>query len=582
MNSGIYCIINKINNKIYIGQSKNLLKRKKEHKKGLKYGKHHNSHLQNAYDNYGKENFFFKILMYCPQEELNKYEDFFINIFDATNRNKGYNILEFANENPVNKQEVRDKIGLSNTGKIRTEEWKAKASYWNRGKRNAMYGKPGTWLGKKFSEEHKQRISKARFREDIPNGHILYDEWKSGLTTRELAEKYHCSKATIENRIKELGYTFEGNLKGERHPRWTGLATVSKSGTQSYNNKPKYQLSYHGKIIKQSLNKSLLEKLANMINNGTDMKIIDEEFKKVSALDKAKENTTTGIYMLSKQKNEEVYQGFYWRYTYYDENGKKKNISSVNLNNIRNKVISNGLEWLIIDQELAKLSFNENYENMLKYSNYTGIYNVIKQVKNGEQYFAYRYYENKRTKYILSKDLKILEKKVRDKGMKWEIIDDELANKCYFNNDKRYSTGIYRLTKQKKDDVKQGFVWSYSFQDVEKKQKTINYVDLNNVKNYVLNNGLEWIILDEKLAKQSFEENNKNIKNSIKPTNTGIYRVNKIFINDKITYRYECYTNKKRIRLSDRNINSLKQKVKERNLEWKIIDEELANKILKK
>ena len=56
MESGIYCIINKINNKIYIGQSKNLLKRRKEHKKGLKFGTHHNDHLQKAYNNYGKEN----------------------------------------------------------------------------------------------------------------------------------------------------------------------------------------------------------------------------------------------------------------------------------------------------------------------------------------------------------------------------------------------------------------------------------------------------------------------------------------------------------------------------------------------
>lgn len=36
MKSGIYCIINNVNNKIYIGQALNLKKRFKEHKKNVK------------------------------------------------------------------------------------------------------------------------------------------------------------------------------------------------------------------------------------------------------------------------------------------------------------------------------------------------------------------------------------------------------------------------------------------------------------------------------------------------------------------------------------------------------------------
>lgn len=209
MKSGIYCIINKINNKIYVGQAKDLNKRHKEHRHTLKKGVHRNQHLQKAYNKYGKENFFFKILMYCSNDKLNENENFFIKVFNATSRDKGYNILEYATQNPVETKEVREKISKANKGRPHTEEWKRKASYWNSGERNAMYGKPGTWLGKKFTEEHKRNIAKAQYRDDIPDGHRLYQEWKEGMTTRQLGKKYGCSKFLISSRIKKCGYTFK-------------------------------------------------------------------------------------------------------------------------------------------------------------------------------------------------------------------------------------------------------------------------------------------------------------------------------------------------------------------------------------
>ena len=52
MKSGIYCIINNVNNKIYIGQALNLKKRFKEHKRTLKNNTHANEYLQNAYNKY--------------------------------------------------------------------------------------------------------------------------------------------------------------------------------------------------------------------------------------------------------------------------------------------------------------------------------------------------------------------------------------------------------------------------------------------------------------------------------------------------------------------------------------------------
>jgi len=60
--AGIYKITNIINNKIYIGSTNCLLRRKKEHFRHLKSNYHYNRKLQNAFNKYGIENFKFEIL----------------------------------------------------------------------------------------------------------------------------------------------------------------------------------------------------------------------------------------------------------------------------------------------------------------------------------------------------------------------------------------------------------------------------------------------------------------------------------------------------------------------------------------
>ena len=88
--SGIYKITNIKNNKIYIGQSSDIFWRWTHHKSDLNNNRHHNRHLQNAWNKYGKDNFVFSIIEQCPEDNLDEKESYWINYFDSYNN--GYNL----------------------------------------------------------------------------------------------------------------------------------------------------------------------------------------------------------------------------------------------------------------------------------------------------------------------------------------------------------------------------------------------------------------------------------------------------------------------------------------------------------
>lgn len=90
--SGIYVVTNEINGKQYVGLSKDCLRRWHDH-----YSKSYKSMkkddlekvLYKAMRKYGRDNFSFKIVEECPEEELSSREIYWINKLDTYNN--GYN-----------------------------------------------------------------------------------------------------------------------------------------------------------------------------------------------------------------------------------------------------------------------------------------------------------------------------------------------------------------------------------------------------------------------------------------------------------------------------------------------------------
>ena len=91
MKCGIYKITNKLNGKIYIGQSVDIKKRWREHIfSSLHFeNKVHNSPIHLALAKYGKDNFNFEIIEICDKNKLNEKEIYWVDYYKSYKN--GYN-----------------------------------------------------------------------------------------------------------------------------------------------------------------------------------------------------------------------------------------------------------------------------------------------------------------------------------------------------------------------------------------------------------------------------------------------------------------------------------------------------------
>lgn len=87
MTCGIYKIENKINGKIYIGQSIEIERRWQKHLSASD-----DFIVHQAIRKYGKENFIFSILEECELIDLNEKENYWINFYQSIVPN-GYNMI---------------------------------------------------------------------------------------------------------------------------------------------------------------------------------------------------------------------------------------------------------------------------------------------------------------------------------------------------------------------------------------------------------------------------------------------------------------------------------------------------------
>lgn len=141
--SGIYKLVNLINNKIYIGSAVNLRQRFKMHKRDILKNKHCNTYLSRSISKYGIENFMFEVIEFPDKENLIQREQYYIDTLKPE-----YNLCKIAGSafGRICKPETREQISKSNTGKKHSKETREKM----RDSRIGKYLGENHWNSKKI------------------------------------------------------------------------------------------------------------------------------------------------------------------------------------------------------------------------------------------------------------------------------------------------------------------------------------------------------------------------------------------------------------------------------------------------
>lgn len=311
---GIYQIRNTLNNKVYVGSTIDLNKRKRQHFNNLKGNKHSNKHLQSSYNKYNYGNFIFEIIEYVEDKnKLLEREQYWIDKLNVCDDNYGYNISPTAG----------NCLGVK-----ASEETKKKMSKKNKGSGNPFYGK-------KHTDETKEKISNIR-KEYCGDKHPLYG-------------KHH----TIESREKMSKTKKELGLKGEKcymwgkHPseetrRKQSESRIGKSPSEETRKKiseakkgdksPNYG-KHLSEETKQKLSQSLKIKGLSIGEKNYFAKLTNNEVVEIKILLKENNLTQKEIadkFYVTNQAITKIKTGRTWSHIkledYLDENGNIKEI----------------------------------------------------------------------------------------------------------------------------------------------------------------------------------------------------------------------------------------------------------------
>jgi len=198
----------------------------------------------------------------------------------------------------------------------------------------------------------------------------------SGILLEDLKTKILSQRLPYEIVDEEL---YEQTLKQEQednkkyHPRKptnTGVQHLSKTKTKKTKKQYKYVYIYiNDEGIKKTINSVNIHEVHDkIIKKGLPWNIINKELYEQTLKQEQEDNssiskrifqTNTGIQYMSKHKNKQYKKGYNFVYKYTDENNKKRTLTSINLKQLKEKVLSKNMEWNVINQELYNKILNE-------------------------------------------------------------------------------------------------------------------------------------------------------------------------------------------------------------------------------
>jgi len=299
----IYKVVNKTNNKIYIGQTKDLEQRKRNHKSDSFNTKSSGYLLpfHNAIRKYGWDNFEWTILEEIPEEESQEYidqrEKYFIQLFDSlTINDKGYNICEGGQGNPQPKLSYEENLKI-NSKLFTPEEIKDIQNLLRNGEE---YGE--------ILEKYSPKLTPS-FLSNINNGYNYKNsEWTYPLL------KCNTSNILSKRQQKELKEEIKQGVQykvlSKKYGVGIALISMINTGKVFFDESEEYPLCNKG-CRKQDNEKWVKEVIKDLIFSSLNLKEIAEKYGKGYATIK---NINAGrshkrdnlIYPLNKNKEQNL------------------------------------------------------------------------------------------------------------------------------------------------------------------------------------------------------------------------------------------------------------------------------------
>lgn len=193
-------IRNKLNGKLYIGQTFDLEDRWKGHLKKSSNCRY----LKHAFKKYGVDNFELKVVIICFDEDMNRYEIDYIRKYHTLVPN-GYNLREGGN-NGKHHEETKNKIRDALCGKPHPKGIQQKHSEETKDKiSKALKGRKQNENSLKAIREKANEQMKIVIQEDLTG--TIVNKFKSGL---EAAKYFDVSKAAVSMVCNGKRHTLKG------------------------------------------------------------------------------------------------------------------------------------------------------------------------------------------------------------------------------------------------------------------------------------------------------------------------------------------------------------------------------------
>lgn len=171
--AGVYCITCIVNNKKYIGCSKNIYSRINNHKYNLEKQslKQENQYFIDDFKKYGYEKFNYEVLEYTSKNLKDK-EFYYINLYDTINREKGYNLRRDNSKNGmIPLEETRKKYSEAQRERFSKKEERDKI-----GKRSSKFWKENPNIKERMVDKVSKALTKYKILQYTKNGEFI-KEW---------------------------------------------------------------------------------------------------------------------------------------------------------------------------------------------------------------------------------------------------------------------------------------------------------------------------------------------------------------------------------------------------------------------